>query len=193
MDDTPIRVCATADTLTLYWDKPAGAPADCRYEVCAGGRIPVTVAHTHCTLTGLAPATEYTLEVWLEGRSLGTCRASTEPRLPRLDARDITVRDCRAPRVLIHAVPYNNDGTPAPQPPKFSDFTFTGVTLTGRALVQGAWQEVCPVEVEGFEAPGGEVCGVHCYGCTLAENRCELRPRRCCEVSFATAPDREED
>ena len=55
MDDTPIRVCATADTLTLYWDKPAGAPADCRYEVCAGGRIPVTVAHTHCTLTGLAP------------------------------------------------------------------------------------------------------------------------------------------
>ena len=27
MDDTPIRVCATADTLTLYWDKPAGAPA----------------------------------------------------------------------------------------------------------------------------------------------------------------------
>lgn len=24
MDDTPIRVCATADTLTLYWDKPAG-------------------------------------------------------------------------------------------------------------------------------------------------------------------------
>lgn len=106
-------------------------------------------------------ATEYTLEVWLEGRSLGTCRASTEPRLPRLDARDITVRDCRAPRVLIHAVPYNNDGTPAPQPPKFSDFTFTGVTLTGRALVQGAWQEVCPVEVEGFEEPGGEVCRVH--------------------------------
>ena len=51
MDDTPIRVCATADTLTLYWDKPARAPADCRYEVCAGGRIPVTVAHTHCTLT----------------------------------------------------------------------------------------------------------------------------------------------
>lgn len=137
MDDTPIRVCATADTLTLYWDKPARAPADCRYEVCAGGRIPVTVAHTHCTLTGLAPATEYTLEVWLEGRSLGTCRASTEPRLPRLDARDITVRDCRAPRVLIHAVPYNNDGTPAPQPPKFSDFTFTGVTLTGARWCRG--------------------------------------------------------
>ena len=71
------------------------------------------------------------------------------------------MRDCRAPRVLIHAVPYNNDGAPAPQPPKFSDFTFTGVTLTGRALVQGAWQEVCPVEVEGFEEPGGEVCRVH--------------------------------
>ena len=107
--------------------------------------------------------------------------------------RDSTVRDCRAPRVLIHAVPYNNDGTPAPQPPKFSDFTFTGVTLTGRALVQGAWQEVCPVEVEGFEEPGGEVCRVHFYGCTLAEDGCELRLRRCCEVSFATAPDREED
>ena len=30
MDGNTIRFCATADTLTLYWDKPANAPADCR-------------------------------------------------------------------------------------------------------------------------------------------------------------------
>ena len=493
MDDTPIRVCATADTLTLYWDKPAGAPADCRYEVCAGGRIPVTVAHTHCTLTGLAPATEYTLEVWLEGRSLGTCRASTGPRLPRLDARDfgavgdgktlntkalqaaidacgrnmevylpagvfltgalrlhsdmalyleegavlqgsrdpddytpriwsrfegieqecyqsllnlgclchkggpscrrvriyghgtirgggralalatiererqqlqayleknaalvascenentipgrvrgrlinlsncanvrisgltledgpcwnvhmiycqdivtdhcafrsegvwngdgwdpdssqrctlfacrfatgddmvaiksgknpegnrigrptrdirifdctselghgiaigsemsggvegvqiwdcdiansaygieikgtpqrggyvrdITVRDCRVPRVLIHAVPYNNDGVPAPHPPEFSGFSFSGLTLTGRALVDGAWQTVRPVEVEGFDEPGYEVRDVQFQDCTLPKTGPGPLLRRCRGVTFAPQPGKE--
>ena len=45
MDDTPIRVCATADTLTLYWDKPAGAPADCRWYLM---KFTVAITGTPC-------------------------------------------------------------------------------------------------------------------------------------------------
>lgn len=493
MDGNTIRFCATADTLTLYWDKPADAPADCRYEVRTEGQPPVTVPSTHCTLAGLSPGTQYALEVWLGDCLLGECRAATPPRLPRLDVtsfgavgdgrtlntealqaaidacgrnrevyipagvfrtgalrlhsdmnlylaegavlqgsedpadyapriwsrfegierecyqsllnlgrlchkdgpncrhvriygrgtirgggralaqatiqaerlrlqeylkqnaalvarcenedtipgrargrlinlsncedvrisgltlengpcwnvhmiycrdivtdhctfrsenvwngdgwdpdsserctlfacrfatgddmvaiksgknpegnrigrptrdirifdcsselghgiaigsemsggveqvqiwdcdiarsaygieikstpqrgghvRGITVRDCRVPRVLIHAVPYNNDGVPAPHPPVFSDCSFTGLTLTGRALVDGAWQDVRPVEVEGFDEPGYEVSRVQFRDCTLPQSGSEPLLRRCREVTLAPARRKE--
>lgn len=48
--------------------------------------------------------------------------------------RNIFVQDCVAPRVMIHSVPYNDDGVPAPAPPVFAHFRFEHVTLTGLAL-----------------------------------------------------------
>ena len=38
--------------------------------------------------------------------------------------KNILVQDCHFPRLLIHSVPYNNDGIPAPHPPVFENFSF---------------------------------------------------------------------
>lgn len=45
--------------------------------------------------------------------------------------RDVTVRDCTLPRVMMHAVSYNDDGEAAPQPPQFRDCRFEHLRLTG--------------------------------------------------------------
>lgn len=98
--------------------------------------------------------------------------------------RGVTVQDCRFPRLLIHAVPYNNDGVPAPQPPQFSGFTFIGLTLTGRRLEQGQWETVIPLEVAGFEQPGYEVRDLRILGCRLAGPVNQLRLEHCAGVTF---------
>ena len=98
--------------------------------------------------------------------------------------RGVTVQDCRFPRLLIHAVPYNNDGVPAPQPPQFSGFTFIGLTLTGRRLEQGKWETVISLEVAGFEQPGYEVRDLRILGCRLAGPVNQLRLEHCAGVTF---------
>lgn len=39
MEAGTLLFCATADAITLYWDKPAGAAAPCRYEVRLAGPV----------------------------------------------------------------------------------------------------------------------------------------------------------
>ena len=71
--------------------------------------------------------------------------------------RGVVVRDCTAPRIMLHSVSYNDDGTAAETPPQFSHFCFEGITLTGRALDRDRnFQEVTPLEISGF-GPGYEV------------------------------------
>jgi len=70
--------------------------------------------------------------------------------------RDIWVRDCSSPRVMVHSVRYNDDGVPAPQPPILENFRFERLRLTGRALDQ-EWSEVVPIELVGFDVPGHEL------------------------------------
>lgn len=71
--------------------------------------------------------------------------------------RGVTVRDCTAPRLMVHAVPYNNDGEPAPSQPVFSHMSFERLTLTGRGLRDGGFENVEPIELAGFDAPGHEL------------------------------------
>ena len=81
--------------------------------------------------------------------------------------RDICVQNCSFPRLLIHAVPYNDDGVPAPQPPVFEDFRFEGLHLTGLRKEHGTTECVAPMEIAGFEAAGHEVRHVVCKNLVL--------------------------
>lgn len=81
--------------------------------------------------------------------------------------RDICVQNCSFPRLLIHAVPYNDDGVPAPQPPVFENFRFEGLHLTGLRKEHGTTEYVAPMEIAGFEAAGHEVRHVVCKNLVL--------------------------
>lgn len=81
--------------------------------------------------------------------------------------RDICVQNCSFPRLLIHAVPYNDDGVPAPQPPVFENFRFEQLHLTGLRKEHGTTERVAPMEIAGFEAAGHEVRHVVCKSLVL--------------------------
>ena len=69
--------------------------------------------------------------------------------------RGVTVQDCIAPRVMLHSVPYNDDGTPAETPPKLSHCFFERLTLTGEMLDHDrSWHDAAPLEIAGFDTPG---------------------------------------
>lgn len=72
--------------------------------------------------------------------------------------KNVWVRDCISPRVMIHSVNYNNDGIPAAHPPVFADFRFERLTLTGIALnEQNKQLAVHPIELSGFDVPEYEL------------------------------------
>ena len=99
--------------------------------------------------------------------------------------RGVTVRDCKAPRVLIHAVPYNDDGEAAPTPPVLEHFTFAGLTLTGRALNSKCeWKDVSPVELSGFEGLGYALRDVNFDGLTITAKAPRLPLQYCCDVTL---------
>ena len=81
--------------------------------------------------------------------------------------RGVSVRDCTASRLLVHAVPYNNDGEAAPRQPVFSHLSFERLTLTGRGLRDGSFENVEPIELAGFDAPGHELRDVVLDGITV--------------------------
>lgn len=65
--------------------------------------------------------------------------------------RNVSVRDCVAPRVRIHPVRYNDDGLPAPNPPVFESFKMERLHLTGKCQTREGWEAVTPLEIEGFD------------------------------------------
>ena len=81
--------------------------------------------------------------------------------------RGVSVRDCTASRLLVHAVPYNDDGEAAPRQPIFSHLSFERLTLTGRGLRDGSFENVEPIELAGFDAPGHELQDVVLDGITV--------------------------
>lgn len=84
--------------------------------------------------------------------------------------RNVTVRDCTFPRLLIHSVPYNDDGIPAPEPPYFEDFHFERLHLTGQKQEHGTVESVAPIEIDGFTAPGHKIKNVLLSDCVLPPN-----------------------
>lgn len=73
--------------------------------------------------------------------------------------RDVEVQDCTVPCLLVHSVPYNNDGVPAPQPPVFENFRYERIHITGRSLDK-TWYDSPAIELCGFDAPGCQIKNV---------------------------------
>lgn len=73
--------------------------------------------------------------------------------------REIHVRDCAAPRVMFHAVGYNDDGVGAPIPPVFENCSFEGIRLTGEYYDKHMEKrgECDVIELVGFDEPGHEL------------------------------------
>ncbi|WP_300366768.1 glycosyl hydrolase family 28 protein [uncultured Subdoligranulum sp.] len=99
--------------------------------------------------------------------------------------RGVTARNCTAPRVMIHTVPYNDDGEGADKPPVFEHFSFEDLTLTGRALNRkGDWKDVSPVSLAGFEEPGHALRDVNFDGLTITAASPRLPLQYCCDVTL---------
>lgn len=77
--------------ITLFWDKPADAPAGLRYLVSEGARTVAAPDRTHVTLTGLSPDSIHTYTVTAvraEGEAfalLGDITVKTAPVRPTVD------------------------------------------------------------------------------------------------------------
>lgn len=98
--------------------------------------------------------------------------------------RDIFVQDCITPRVMIHSVPYNDDGIPAPAIPVFTQFRFDRITLTGLLLDHDyRYNECTAIEICGFDPPGHEVRDVRFIDCLSQENT-SIRIQKCQEISI---------
>ena len=65
--------------------------------------------------------------------------------------RGVTVRDCITPRVMLHSVPYNDDGVPAGAPPKLEHCFFERLTLTAEVLDHDrSRHDAAPIEIAGL-------------------------------------------
>ena len=75
--------------------------------------------------------------------------------------RNIHVKNCRMPRIMMHSVRYNDDGEGSPTAPVFEDCLFEEVCLTGRAHMKNGTIEECNVlDLYGFEEAGHEIKNV---------------------------------
>ena len=96
--------------------------------------------------------------------------------------KNIRVRDCIVPRVLIHSVSYNDDGIPAESAPLFSDFIFSNLEITGKCTEKDGTIHACKaVELIGFEEEGHEIRDVHFRGGKI---RGGIRIEKCSGVTF---------
>lgn len=60
-----VKVLATANTLTICWEKPERAPVQACYQVLVNGQPAAQTDKTHATIEGLAPDTDYQLDVMM--------------------------------------------------------------------------------------------------------------------------------
>ena len=83
MNKAVISYRATAESVTLFLDKPEFAARTTHYQVLLNGRLAGNSDRTHFTVTGLIPNSEYRAEVHTGGAILGSCMVRTGPRLQR--------------------------------------------------------------------------------------------------------------
>jgi len=101
--------------------------------------------------------------------------------------RDIVVRDCVIPRVMMHSVSYNDDGEPAPVPPVFENCTFERLTLTGKyqdTHGDGRLHDCDAIELIGFDVPGHEIRNIRFDGIRLGAGAQTLKLAYCKGLSF---------
>lgn len=99
--------------------------------------------------------------------------------------RGLYLQDCTVARVLMHAVPYNDDGVPAPDQPVFEQCRFQRVRILGRSLDHDGVTTAAPaIELCGFPAPGHEIRSIVFQDCVLAAGHQGIQLRLCENVSF---------
>lgn len=75
--------------------------------------------------------------------------------------KNIRVDNCKIPRLMFHAVDYNNDGEPAAHPPVFSGCCFKRMQILGEYYNRKReWTECDAIELCGFEQEGYEVSDI---------------------------------
>lgn len=96
--------------------------------------------------------------------------------------KNIRVRDCVVPRVMIHTVAYNDDGEPAKSMPVFSDFVFSNLTITGCCMEKNGSLKPCrAIEMEGFDDAEHQISDVHFRGGTIHG---DIFMRNCNRITF---------
>lgn len=87
--------------------------------------------------------------------------------------RNIVVRNCRTPRILMHSVSYNDDGIGAGVQPVFENCRFSGIQITGEYIGDEDALILCnPVELSGFDEPGHELRNIVFEDLTLGKKEC---------------------
>ncbi len=96
--------------------------------------------------------------------------------------KNIRVRDCIVPRILVHSVGYNDDGAAAPDVPVFSDFIFSNLEITGKCMEKDGTMHGCrAVELIGFEEKGHAIQDVHFRGGKIHG---DVHMEKCSSVTF---------
>lgn len=80
MESVLLSARCTANTATVFWNKPENATADTVYEVSLDGGHSVHTNRTHYTFTELIPNTEYCVTVY----SIGSIHICTLPARRRI-------------------------------------------------------------------------------------------------------------
>lgn len=103
--------------------------------------------------------------------------------------RDISVRDCRVPRIMMHSVGYNDDGEGAEHPPVFEDCSFERLKILGEYLdKEHQYQPCTAIELKGFDESGYEVKRVHfrniCLGDQTARGCKQIVLEKCSHITL---------
>ena len=102
--------------------------------------------------------------------------------------RGVSVRDCKACRILMHSVPYNDDGEGAPTVPVFEDCVFENIKLSGIKYNKKKERIDCDaIELAGFDVPGHFIKNVKFKNILIdcGESRKQTISLQCCDgVSF---------
>jgi hypothetical protein len=90
------------------------------------------------------------------------------------------------PRVLVHAVGYNDDGISSGEAPIFENFIYERITLTGQFLEHDHSRITCEViDIEGFDNEKHAVRNVVFNNTMIASNSQQgITMQNCCGIEF---------
>lgn len=127
-------------------------------------------------------------DVWVWDCDLGQAMQGIEIKAtPKRGGyvRGLRLTDCTVARVLMHTVPYNDDGVPGPDQPIFENCLFERVRILGQSLDHDHVLHRTPaIELVGFSKPGHEIRNMEFTDCTLAAGNLGLILQRCDGLTF---------
>lgn len=90
--------------------------------------------------------------------------------------RDVHVSYSNVCRILMHSVPYNDDGEPAPTAPIFENCSFENMNVTAIIKNKDNTNEYCnPIALSGFDVPGHFIKNVKFKNITIDNGESSVR------------------